>query len=289
MSEINRRKLGRLPKEKRVRVLILGGHNMGLLALMSFFMPWNWCWRNCEVVGVVPDRNDTPSARFSIWSMSRKRTFRLRLVPNFAKRHKVPIFNLPLYPGVRFNQRLIEVIRQTRPDVILISTFRGIIRQDVLDLMRGTNGLVRSAAKKRVQPRVFNIHPSGIARDQHGNARIRWPERLFEGKRTVFEMINMGKRFRRGESRWNCEEAELVVHRVLPPPGIDRGPLICASRYPIILPQEGERDLRKRFNSLQVHLAAHCAQLLHENGPLIFTGARAPYFDPRAHLRRKAR
>lgn len=266
MIEVSRNPLPKLPKGRRKRVIFCGNHHAGWAALSAFVEGWNWCCANCEVVAVIPDRKDQPNAVGSLWEKDNSE-WRIKLVPSLAEKFKLRIDHLDLWPGKEFNRQLLRVIKETRAEVILSSTFRGIFRQEVLDEVED----------------AFNIHPTGIPVNREGVPRIEWPQPLFEGKHAFDLMFDMSKKFARGESDLDCQAMEWVIHRILPPPSIDRGQFIGANFCPIPLPhqeQEG-RDRRKRFNGAQSHCSAAIAELLHHFGPHLFAGEPAPWHDPR--------
>ena len=284
-EHLNRMPLKKRPKNERIRVVFCGGHHAGWAALSAFVEPWNWCYQNCEVVAVVPDRKDIPSAKGSLWDMDRSR-WRIKMVPELAQANGLRVVRLNLYPGKDFNHEFARLLESVDADCFLSSTFRGIFRQEPLDLVKGTRGLLHRTGRKQQLPRAFNIHPTGIAVDRRGKPRIAWPQPLFEGKGAFHRMMQMSDSFQAGKSELDCPAMEWVIHRILPPPGIDRGEFVGANEFPIPLPhpEQRERGRRKQFNHLQGHCAAALPALLHQWGPHLFAGELPPWEDdPRSN------
>ena len=285
LRQFNRMPLKRRPKNERIRVVFCGGHFAGWAALSAFVEPWNWCWQNCDVVAVVPDRKDIPSAKGSLWDMDES-TWRIKMVPQLAKANDLRVARLDLYPGTKFNRQFANLLRETRADCFLSSTFRGIFRQESLDCVFGERGLLAPGPREQRKPRAFNIHPTGIAVDRNGKPRIAWPQPLFEGKGAFYRMMEMSEAYRNGKSDLDCPAMEWVIHRILPPPQIDQGQFVGATQYPTPLPhpEQLERSMRKQFNGLQSHSAAALPAMLHEWGPHLFAGEPPPWDnDPRKH------
>lgn len=264
--QVSRKPLPRLPDGRRKRVIFCGNHHAGWSALSSFVEPWNWCYAHCDVVAVVPDRKDQPNAVGSLWEKDKSK-WRIQLVPKLAKKYNLRIENLDLWPGALFNSQLRRLVRETGAEYILSSTFRGIFRQEVLDEVEA----------------AYNIHPNGIAVDVHGTPRIEWPQPLFEGKQAFDLMFEMARKYEKGDSELDCQAMEWVIHKILPPPGVDRGEFVGANRCPIPLPHQEQhgRDPRKMFNGAQSHCSAAIAELLHHFGPHMFAGGKPPWRDPR--------
>ena len=274
LPEVSRHPLPRAPESKRIRVIFCGGHHAGWAALSAFVEPSNWCAANCEVVAVVPDQKNIPSAKGSLWEKDDSR-WRIRMVPNLSKKHGLPLRRLNLYPGKKFNEQLLALIKETDAQAILSCTFRGIFRKAVIDAVGGA---------------AYNIHPTGIAIDRLGRPQLAWPQPLFEGKQAFDMMMDLSERFRKkkkiNHSDLDCQAMEWVIHRILPPPDIDRGEFIGANRFPMPLPHEEQlgRDKRKQFNGLQSHCAAAIPELLHHWGPHLFMGKSVPWTDPRKQM-----
>lgn len=273
MDAIVRQPLKRAAEEDRAIVIGCLGHHAGWATGTAFVEPWNWCHANCDLI-TIPDRKDVPSAQGSLWDFDES-TWRINMVPELARRHSLELHRLSLYPGQQFNDELLRLIREVkrrhprRKVSILSSTFRGIFREEAIEEVEG---------------RAYNIHPTGIPVDREGRALVCWPQPLFEGKQAVELMLEMGENFLNGESEYDCPAMEWVIHKILPPPLIDRGRFLGANQLPIPLPHQEQtrRERRKAFNGVQSHCSAFLPALLHAFGPHLFAGAEPPWGDPRA-------
>ncbi len=268
LPTILRQPVERLPIDELKRTILCIGHHAGAAAGGAFVSPWNNCFKYCDVVAVVPDRKDQANAAGSLWEYDES-DWRINLVPELAANHRLPLRRLNLYPGKKFNEELLALIKETRAQFILSCTFRGIFRAEVIEAVDGN---------------AVNLHPTGIPRTRDGRAILAWPQPLFEGKKAVARMMEMNRRFRDGESELNCSEMEWVAHRIDPPPLVDQGRFLIASRYPIDLPHEEqrERDERKQFNGVQNFCSGPLSIFLHEIAGHLFRGEDAPWEDPRA-------
>lgn len=291
----------RLNSSKRARVIFFGGHHAGENALLGLAHPCSVARRFCDVVAVVPDlpypvHSDT-WLRYglgSLWEYDLKgditkfpinqqlngrfrrrhykRSWRAKLVPNLAKELGLQVHYVDPYPGSKANDAVCRIIRDTGADCLISCTTRLIFRAEAI-------GLVTQDRR----PRAFNIHPSGIPSFKNGKELLQWPQPRFQGKRAFVLMWEMSRAFHRRESRYDCRFMEWVIHRISPPPFVDAGEFMIASkRIPVPSPTQDLPGRVRALNDGQKGCAGHLPSFIDQIAEFLLIGGPAPWNDPRA-------